>query len=338
MNNNIKPEQAACYDMVSVIVPIYNPGPEALRRCLDSVIHQSYPSLEIILINDGSTDGSDSVCKEFASKDNRIIYINQENAGVSAARNKGIDVSTGEYLCFVDSDDYADPDYVQSMVDAVSEFHADIIIQGLKQIKDGQLLKTDAFESGTFPVSSLTDMQFDRIFYYCGPYCKLFKTSIVKSQNLYFPGDLTYGEDAVFYHAYLGSCKNIELLSSTFYNYTVANQGALSTRTLSPDKFWQNQSNRRGAYRNLKEIFGLSQEPSESERACKLTGIGGMLSAIFKSGANDSAVRHYLDTMAGDTNFRLSEIRDTGIYHNFILHLIKSNNRLSRWILKQIYK
>lgn len=322
---------------VSVIIPIYNPG-RALRKCLASVVSQSYSDIEIILINDGSTDGSDSVCKEFASKDNRIIYINQENAGVSAARNKGIDVSTGEYLCFIDSDDYADPDYVQSMVDAVSKSHADIVIQGFKQVKGDHVLKTYTFENGTIPVSSLTDKQFDRIFHYCGPYCKLFKASVVKNKTIRFPIDMAYGEDAVFYHAYLGSCKNIELLSSTFYNYTVANQGALSTRTLSPDKFWQNQSNRRGAYRNLKEIFGLSQEPSESERACKLTGIGGMLSAIFKSGANDSAVRHYLDTMAGDTNFRLSEIRDTGIYHNFILHLIKSNNKLSRWILKQIYK
>lgn len=323
--------------LVSVIIPIYNPG-RALRKCLASVVSQTYTDIEIILINDGSTDGSDSVCKEFASKDNRIIYINQENAGVSAARNKGIDVSTGEYICFVDSDDHVDSDYVQSMVDAVSKSPANIVIQGLKQIKDGQLLKTETFESGTFPVSSLTDKQFDRIFHYCGPYCKLFKTAIIKSRNIYFPVDLAYGEDAVFYHTYLGYCKNIELLSASFYNYAVANQGALSTRMLSPDKFWQNQSDRRGAYRNLKKAFGLSQELSESERTCKLTGIGGMLSSIFKSGASDTAVRHYLDTMAGDTNFCMSEITPNKPYHRIIFHLIKSNNKISRWILRQIYR
>lgn len=322
---------------VSVIIPVYNPG-DALRKCLESLISQSYHDIEIIIVNDGSTDSSDSICAEFASKDNRIIYIRQKNAGVSAARNKGIDTATGEFLCFVDSDDYVESHYVQSMVDAVRKSHADIVIQGLKQIKENRVIKSDIFASGVFPVSILTDKQFDDIFYYCGPYCKLFRTAIVKSSGIYFPTDMAYGEDAVFYHSYLANCKLIELLSTPYYNYTIANQGALSTKTLSPYKFWQNQSKRRGAYRKLKKAFGLPTQLSETEQACKLTGIGGMLNSIFKSGADDDSVCRYLDMMVCDDDFGLSDIRPHGLRHILILHLIKSNSTFSRRILKRIYQ
>lgn len=322
---------------VSIIIPVYNPG-EALRKCLESLVSQSYSDIEIIIVNDGSTDSSDSICTEFASKDSRIVYISQKNAGVSAARNKGIDTATGEFLCFVDSDDFVDSHYVRSMMDAVRKSHADIVIQGLKQIKESQVVKSDIFESGVFPVSTLTDKQFDDIFYYCGPYCKLFRTTIVKDCSIYFPTDMAYGEDAVFYHSYLANCKLIELLSSTHYNYTVANQGALSTKILSPDKFWQNQSKRRGAYLQLKNAFGLPTQLSDSEQACKLTGIGGMLNSIFKSGADDNSVCRYLDMMICDKDFCLSDTKPNGLRHKLILHLIKSNSTFSRRILKRIYQ
>lgn len=322
---------------VSVIIPIYNPG-NALTRCLDSLMSQSYKDIEILLVDDGSTDGSDIVCKEFEIKDKRIKYLHQENAGVSAARNAGIDASTGEYLCFVDSDDYVEPDYVQSMVEAFEKSGADIVIQGLKQFKDELLIKTETFEDGVFYVSKLTSNQFDDIFYYCGPYCKLFKASVIKTNRIKFPVGLSYGEDAVFYHAYLANCNVIELISATFYNYTVANQGALSTKALAPDKFWQNQINRRSAYRNLKKKFGLPMVLSKKEQACKLAGISGMLSAIFKSGADDASARRYLDMMSRDEDFRLLETKLVRAYHRCTFRLIKWNNRLSRRILKTIFQ
>lgn len=93
--------------LISVIVPVYNVA-EYLPRCMESILGQSYRNLEIILINDGSTDGSGLMCDEFAQRDSRIVVIHQENAGVSAARNAGLDVASGEWIGFVDSDDYID--------------------------------------------------------------------------------------------------------------------------------------------------------------------------------------------------------------------------------------
>lgn len=323
---------------VSVIIPVYNPGDVFLRKCLESLTAQSYQDMEIVVVNDGSTDGSDGVCREFAASDRRIRYIRQENAGVSAARNKGIDISAGEYICFVDSDDYVDPDYVRSMVDAAGKSHADIVIQGLKQIKAGRVISNEQFESGVHLVSNLSDRQFDELFYYCGPYCKLFLTSLVKSNKIYFPVGMSYGEDAVFYHSYLRYCRLIEFLSDMSYNYTVANTGALSTKLLHPDKFWQNQSNRRGNYRKLRETFKLSPILSDLEKKRKMSGICGMLNSIFKSGADDEAVRGYLYKMAHDEDFRMADVTPPGLYHKCILALVRANGGLSRRILKKIYQ
>lgn len=322
---------------VSVIIPAYNPG-QALRKCLESVMKQTFKDIEIIVVNDGSTDSTDEICQELSSKDNRIVYISQENAGVSAARNRGIIQSRGEYICFVDSDDYVDADYVSCMVDGVMQSDADIVIQGLKQIKDGQVLSIEKFEQGTYSVSALTEHQFDNIFYYCGPYCKLFKTSTVKENSIEFPTNLSYGEDAVFYHTYLRYCRIIELLSDTSYNYKVTNAGALSTKRLPPDEFWANQSNRRGAYKQLKKIYDLPLVISRKEHQSKLIGVSGMLNSIFRLHENDITVARFIDMMIKDDHFELKELKATSMKSNIILMLIKSNKKLSRAMLKMLFR
>ena len=101
---------------VSIIVPVYNVQ-KYLARCIESLICQTYGNIEIILVNDGSTDGSEDICKEYKNIDNRIIVINQKNAGLSVARNTGIENASGDYLCFVDSDDWVELDYVSFGLD-----------------------------------------------------------------------------------------------------------------------------------------------------------------------------------------------------------------------------
>ena len=103
--------------LISVVVPVYKT--EAyLRQCVDSLLMQTYPNLEIILVDDGSPDGSGAVCDQYARRDARICVIHQKNGGVSAARNAGVQVATGQYIAFVDSDDWVDPDYVKTLFQA----------------------------------------------------------------------------------------------------------------------------------------------------------------------------------------------------------------------------
>ena len=114
-------------EKITVIVPVYNVE-HYLNKCLDSLINQTYKNLEIIVINDGSTDNSGKICQEYAQKDNRIIYIEKENGGQSEARNMGLDRMTGSYVTFVDSDDWVEPDYVEVLYNKLIEYQADIAV------------------------------------------------------------------------------------------------------------------------------------------------------------------------------------------------------------------
>lgn len=113
--------------MISVIVPIYNME-KMLSRCIDSIIHQSYTDLEIILVNDGSTDNSLQLCQNYAKKDKRVKVLNKKNGGLSSARNYGIDHAQGEYISFVDSDDWIDNDFYEILSRDILLFNCDIVI------------------------------------------------------------------------------------------------------------------------------------------------------------------------------------------------------------------
>ena len=114
-------------EKITVIVPVYNVE-NYLEKCLDSLINQTYKNLEIIVINDGSTDNSGEICQEYAQKDNRIVYIEKENGGLSDARNAGLDRMTGSYVTFVDSDDWVELDYVEILYKKIIEYQADISV------------------------------------------------------------------------------------------------------------------------------------------------------------------------------------------------------------------
>lgn len=113
--------------LISIIVPIYNVQ-EYLDRCIQSIIHQTYTKLEIILVNDGSTDDCERICRRYEKEDQRIRVISKENEGLSAARNEGILLSTGEYIVFVDSDDFLEVTMIQELYECSSLYHADICI------------------------------------------------------------------------------------------------------------------------------------------------------------------------------------------------------------------
>ena len=113
--------------LVSIIVPIYKVEPY-LRRCLNSIVNQTYTNLEIILVDDGSPDGCPQICDEYAAKDKRIVVIHKKNGGLSDARNTGLDICKGEYISFVDSDDWVDEGYIEKLLSFTQKENADIAI------------------------------------------------------------------------------------------------------------------------------------------------------------------------------------------------------------------
>ncbi|MBR6961544.1 glycosyltransferase family 2 protein [Candidatus Saccharibacteria bacterium] len=115
--------------LISIIVPIYNVA-EYLPRCLDSILTQTYSKFEVLLVNDGSTDDSKTICGEYVKKDRRFILINKKNGGVSSARNAGLEKSSGEYITFIDPDDYADEDYLETLLKTLRKFNSDVAACG----------------------------------------------------------------------------------------------------------------------------------------------------------------------------------------------------------------
>ena len=120
-------------DLVSIIIPVYNTE-KYLSKCLESVINQTYKNLEIILINDGSTDKSKEICESFAKKDKRIQILNKENSGVSSARNHGMRLAKGQYIAFIDGDDYAEENYIEELLKNLKQTESDCVLCGYNRV------------------------------------------------------------------------------------------------------------------------------------------------------------------------------------------------------------
>ena len=164
-------------ELISVIIPVYNTE-KYLEQCLDSVAAQTYSNLEIILVDDGSTDGSGKICDLFAARDERVKVIHKENGGVSEARNAGIGISTGRYISFIDSDDFMYPDLIRKLYERITETSADLCICGRDlRDTDGNVVWVDRVDDIEGPVSAydvLTKRLFIETGYWCVVWNKLY--------------------------------------------------------------------------------------------------------------------------------------------------------------------
>lgn len=145
--------------LVSVIVPVYNVAPY-LKEAIESVICQSFPYLEIIIVNDGSSDKSKDICEQYALRDKRIKLINQDNSGLSAARNAGLDAATGDFIAFLDSDDAYHPDFVKTLVNAILSHDADLAMCKCRTYRTEATMESDGYRGKTVP--SILPGSYDR--------------------------------------------------------------------------------------------------------------------------------------------------------------------------------
>lgn len=205
---------------VSIVVPIYN-ARKYLGRCMDSILQQTYTDIEVILVDDGSTDDSAMLCREYADKDARVHYIYQENAGPDYARKKGVMASTGEYLTFVDADDYVEPCMIQRLYNELMTQDCDIVCSQVKRVDDDG--KTwDAVQvpsSGIFCESVSESMhQFFVTRYLSGSYyAKLYKRELLKDYE--FVKDSLIGEDITAVLYALQKAKKVYIMPDSFYYY-----------------------------------------------------------------------------------------------------------------------
>lgn len=219
--------------LVSVVVPIYNSS-FYLERCIDSILYQTYQNIEVILIDDGSTDDSWEKCVRYQKRDSRIKAFRTENHGVSSARNYGLDICTGEWVYFVDSDDWIFEKAIESLVDSNMNknclylHQAQIVYADNSKFKKWPYIYSDCI----LDLDCLNDYNMlDKVFVYGTPWGKLYNIDIIRKYGIKFDEKLSLHEDHCFYLNYISYIEKIKIVSQPLYNYWIAvNRDSLSAK------------------------------------------------------------------------------------------------------------
>lgn len=244
--NNIK---------ISVIVPCYNIE-SYLPRCIESILAQTYKNLEVILISDGSTDGTDEVIREYAKKDSRIIPVFKQNSGVSDTRNRGLDMATGDYIGFVDGDDYIEPEMYETLLKNAIENNADISHCGYQMVFPSRV--DYYYNTGKKVIQDNKKGIRDIIvgdYVEPSPCIKIYRKNIVN--NLRMPPDIKINEDVIFnFYAFVNSRKSV-YEDLPFYHY-ILRKGSAATSKIDQNKLFD-------PVRVRKEIFEYSLKNLDNE-------------------------------------------------------------------------
>lgn len=252
--------------LVSIIVPVYN-SEKTLERCINSILNQTYKEFELILLNDGSTDASGEICDNYARKDQRIRVVQKENTGVSDTRNQGIAMAKGEYLQFLDSDDWITPDATGLFVRTATEYQCDMVIADFYRVIGERVSQKGSIEEDGLMdrVTYATNMmQKPADFYYGVLWNKFYKRSIIEKYQLKMDSSVSWCEDFMFNLEYIRHIQTIYALKVPVYYY-VKTRGSLVSQGMSMKKTIQMKRTVFTYYNNFyKDVF--DEEDYEKRR------------------------------------------------------------------------
>lgn len=275
--------------LVSIIVPVYNTE-KRLSRCIGSICAQTWQNLEILLLNDGSTDGSLAVCEEFRARDPRIRVIDKENTGVSDTRNVGLGLARGKYIQFSDSDDYLDPDCTRRLAEAAEANEADLVVAPYRMViargmsfarglqekiaptqkdeppAEDPGAEPEIREYGFLPAGLLTREEYALAlmkkpgsFYYGALWNKLYRREVLEGGPVRFVEDVPWGEDFVFNVQVIRRAERFFAIETPGYYYVQNAQGLCHTQ-INPMTVIQGKSLLFPYYKELYEELGLYEE------------------------------------------------------------------------------
>lgn len=242
--------------LISIIIPVYN-AEKFLKKSIESVINQSYENIELILINDGSIDNSELICNEYTLTDNRIKVISQKNGGPAAARNAGLRQAKGDFVFFLDADDFIEKNTMEILVDEYNQYQPDLVMANFSKLEDnGAIIKqsvsfhlnNELFKHRVKELSKIDIADYIRHFLkypsnhlisYC--WARLYKMSIIKENGIFFNEDMRLFEDFVFNLEYLKYTNKIVFVNEFLYvyvmsnNYITASMAVIKSDSLSHD-------------------------------------------------------------------------------------------------------
>lgn len=214
---------------ISIIVPVYNTE-KYLSKSINSLINQTLKDIEIILVNDGSTDGSRNICEEFERKDNRIKLINKENGGQGSARNRGLEVAKGDYIAFIDSDDYINPEMYEKMYNSIKKYNCDVVVCQVNMVdEDGNILSSKINKSKHGNIES-GEQAIKRYLKYgrWSPWDKLYKREVMK--DVKFLENRTCAEDHAVIIPILKNVNKMVTIDDYLYNYLVREDSTTNSK------------------------------------------------------------------------------------------------------------
>ena len=251
-------------EKVSVLMPIYNVE-KYLRESIDSVLKQTYPDFELILVDDGSPDGCGKIIDEYANKDDRVIAIHQKNAGVDAARNNAIGRATGKYIAFIDSDDAYEKNYIERLVEAIEQDDSDMSVCGFVPFGIDNPPKFKTISKRT--VNSNTAIKLALGYNSVNGYVwnKLFKKEIMEREHILFEDGYWACDDILFTGNYIYHCKKISIIEDALYRYRQVASGANRVRYsgIPFDRKWMS------SFKVTSHFKDIYQDP-DVELACNL--------------------------------------------------------------------
>ena len=238
--------------LVSVSVPVYN-AEKYLRQCLDSLVNQTLHDIEIVIVNDGSTDSSESICQEYAARDSRIVLVNKENGGSASARQTALDASRGVFFCSCDADDWVEPDMYEKMYQKAIETDADIVMCDYYcEYPDGKLVLSH-YDLIPAKRKDLLDDALNGIFP-CQLWNKLFKRDIFNRLALSFEPGIDLGEDFLLMMKFFRFKISVEIVSAPLYHYRREIGGNSYTNNVSMKTFRQSLYIRHWAKDNIDTV------------------------------------------------------------------------------------
>lgn len=341
--------------LISVILPIYNVG-EYLEKSLNSIINQSYRNIEVILIDDGSTDDSGEICDKFAERDQRVIVYHQSNKGLVSSWKRALSIAKGKWIAFVDPDDYIGKNYLESMLDAAKNFDVDMVIAPFKKVLNGKVTDTNSdlkpgfYEGNKYKKmvleSLLSNGHFQSRLLPPNRWGKLIKKDDLLKNSIYVDNSVTYGEDLnILFPIFIGvnSIYFLDELENNCYFYRVHKKSMINNY----DK--NRWSSVKKVYSSLKNRLYLEKEDSESYDSLYSQLVMDCSAAFVQSYKNEFKNPEFkfkmLDNLIYDmrcqdmyVDIKSGQYSQYSLLQRIILFDIVNGNKITHYIMYYILK
>lgn len=306
--------------LTSIIVPVYNSA-MYLEKCIQSILQQSYPYWELILVDDGSTDGSGIICDKYAKEHANIKCFHQENCGVSAARNTGIEASCGEFLCFIDSDDVVSPEYLEHLISILKLHNCDWSLSAVSNYHEFSPQQSILLDFDQLSAEDFLKLNTSYVLF--GPFCKLYKTEIIRRNQIRFPERINYGEDLLFNFAYMEHIHSAVFWNVNDYSYEKVNDNSLSTRyrkTMFEEELYL--ANVKISFYKKKGVYNREFERFIHDGIFDM-GYNAILKSYFRG--DHENIKAYIWNILNNEKFQKAA-RDVprGKYSSFIMFMMKN--------------